>query len=602
MSDFYIEKILAKGTGKTDSVIELKNGLNIIQGRSNTGKTCIIKCIDFCFGSKTKPFDDSLGYDTIVLSIHTGKGSIQITRQFDKNQVDVITDVDGFTSGRYDLTKSKKKDPLPVLGDLLLASIGISEEHQIVKNKNFEKRRLTWRTFIGLMLFNVQDIAKETSVIEPEQATEKTAFLSALLFLLTGKDFAETDAKTGKEIRKAQKRAVEEYVNKKISAISEKKKALTESLAAFDGIDVEQTMQDIIDSLHRTEEEISDALKQSKDIFQQISELQERAAECALLQTRYAALRTQYVSDVKRLSFIVNGEVEIKKAPKNQTCPFCDGKLPERSKKSYIQSAQAELKRITDQMDGLAETEESIKKERADIEQQCAELAARRESIESMIAKELQPKAESFRESLKGYRSYIQIKNELSVIDGLAESWETDLRMLPNEDETPVEYHPKEYFGDDFQETIDKLIKASLTEACYDNLTAARFNMKNFDVEVNGHKKTNINGQGYCSYLNSIVAMVFRQYMSERAVYDPGILVIDTPLLGLDQGVSDAAPESMRTGLFKFFTKHQDIGQVIILENIMHIPALDYEGAGANVITFTKGLTEGRYGFLNDVK
>lgn len=41
MSDFYIEKILAKGTGKTDSVIELKNGLNIIQGRSNTGKTCI---------------------------------------------------------------------------------------------------------------------------------------------------------------------------------------------------------------------------------------------------------------------------------------------------------------------------------------------------------------------------------------------------------------------------------------------------------------------------------------------------------------------------------------------------------------------------------
>ena len=194
-----------------------------------------------------------------------------------------------------------------------------------------------------------------------------------------------------------------------------------------------------------------------------------------------AALRTQYVSDVKRLSFIVNGEVEIKKAPKNQTCPFCDGKLPERSKKSYIQSAQAELKRIANQMDGLAETEESIKKERADIEQQCAELAARRESIESMIAKELQPKADSFRESLKGYRSYIQIKNELSVIDGLAESWETDLRMLPNEDETPVEYHPKEYFGDDFQETIDKLIKASLTEACYDNLTAARFNMKDFD-------------------------------------------------------------------------------------------------------------------------
>ena len=602
MSDFYIEKIIAKGTDKTDSVVELKNGLNIIQGRSNTGKTCIIKCIDFCFGGKTKPFDDSLGYDTIVLSIHTGKGSIQITRQLDKNQVDVITDVNGFTSGRYDLKQSKRKDPLPVLGDLLLASIGINEEHQIVKNKNFAKRRLTWRTFIGLMLFSVQDIAKETSVIEPEQATEKTAFLSALLFLLTGKDFAETDAKTGKEIRKAQKRAVEEYVNKKISAISEKKKVLGESLAAFDGIDVEQAMQGIIDSLHKTEEEISDALTQSKDIFQQISELQERATECALLQKRYAALRTQYVSDIKRLSFIVNGEVEIKKTPKNQTCPFCDGKLPERSKKSYIQSAQAELKRITTQMDGLAETEESIKKEHVEIEQKCAELAARRDSIEAMVAKELQPRAVAFRQSLKEYRSYIQIKNELSVIEGLAASWENDLRMLPNEDTDSVEYHPKEYFGDDFQETIDGYIKAALTEACYDNLTVARFNMKDFDVEVNGHKKASMNGQGYCSYLNCIVAMVFRQYMAEKAAYDPGFLIIDTPLLGLDQGVSDAAPESMRTGLFKFFTKRQNIGQVIILENIKHIPSLDYEKAGANVITFTKGLTEGRYGFLNDVK
>ena len=197
------------------------------------------------------------------------------------------------------------------------------------------------------------------------------------------------------------------YTTIVLQGVYKRGKALNESLTAFDGIDVERTMQDIIDSLHRTEKEISDALKQSKDIFQQISELQERAAECALLQTRYAALRTQYVSDVKRLSFIVNGEVEIKKAPKNQTCPFCDGKLPERSKKSYIQSAQAELKRIANQMDGLAETEESIKKERADIEQQCAELAARGESIESMLAKELPPKADSFRESLKGYRCAI---------------------------------------------------------------------------------------------------------------------------------------------------------------------------------------------------
>lgn len=203
MSDFYIKSVTAKGSGKTDSTVDLRPGLNIIRGRSNTGKTVIIKCIDFCFGSKAKPFDDSFGYTTIEMKLHTGKGDISISRSIGKNQVDVVTDVPGFNSGKYDLQPSKKKVPLPILSDLLLASIGIEEPHQIVKNKDFDKRRLTWRSFLSVLLFHVADIARTTSVIEPEQGTEKTAMLSALLFLLSGKDFSESDAQTKKEIRVA---------------------------------------------------------------------------------------------------------------------------------------------------------------------------------------------------------------------------------------------------------------------------------------------------------------------------------------------------------------------------------------------------------------
>ena len=40
---FYIEKIIVTGSGKTDSIIELSNGVNIIYGPSNTGKTYIVK-------------------------------------------------------------------------------------------------------------------------------------------------------------------------------------------------------------------------------------------------------------------------------------------------------------------------------------------------------------------------------------------------------------------------------------------------------------------------------------------------------------------------------------------------------------------------------
>ena len=77
--------------------------------------------------------------------------------------------------------------------------------------------------------------------------------------------------------------------------------------------------------------------------------------------------------------------------------------------------------------------------------------------------------------------------------------------------------------------------------------------------------------------------------------------MIDTPLLGLDQGVSDVSPESMRTSLYTYFTNHQDCGQVILLDNMKNVPDIDFKSTGANVITFTKGLESGRYGFLMDV-
>ena len=57
----------------------------------------------------------------------------------------------------------------------------------------------------------------------------------------------------------------------------------------------------------------------------------------------------------------------------------------------------------------------------------------------------------------------------------------------------------------------------------------------------------------------------------------------------------------MKAGLFNYFINHQE-GQLIVIENLDHIPHLDYEASGANVITFTKRKIKGeRYGFLNDV-
>lgn len=82
--------------------------------------------------------------------------------------------------------------------------------------------------------------------------------------------------------------------------------------------------------------------------------------------------------------------------------------------------------------------------------------------------------------------------------------------------------------------------------------------------------------------------------------------MVDTPLLGLDQGVDDNAPTSMRTALFQYFIDNQSEGQMIVVENTKDLPDLDYEARDAKVIEFTHGkyvskYKESRYGFLHDV-
>ncbi len=81
---------------------------------------------------------------------------------------------------------------------------------------------------------------------------------------------------------------------------------------------------------------------------------------------------------------------------------------------------------------------------------------------------------------------------------------------------------------------------------------------------------------------------------------------MDTPLLGLDQGVENSAPSSMRTALFQRSMNHQSEGQIIVVENTKDLPDLDYEKSGASVIEFTQDkynrrFSESHYGFLYDV-
>lgn len=484
-----------------------------------------------------------------------------------------------------------------------LVSYGVSatiydDEHLIVSNMHFEKKRLTWKNLMRMLYIDEDTISRSDSVIEPVQYVEKTLFLSALLFIIIGRDFSETDAKTKKEIKLARKHAIEEYINGKIANAKKRRDEISNQLVVFNDISIERKTIEIMQTLEATETAITQAVNESKELLGSILKAEEKAAECDVLLSRYGYLESQYKADIKRLSFIVDGEVEIKKIPQNNTCPFCEGKIAPHDRESYVASSHAELSRIIAQLEGLSETESDVQKEKAAIQAELAALQAKRANVEFLISEQLRPRANELTEALNTYRAYIQLDEEMKLVAQFANEWADDLDKMPDEEGDTLEYHLKEYFDDNFQTKMNEYAFSILEECKYENLTVARFNIQDFDIVIDGRKKATNHGQGYRAFLNTVVALMFRKYLAEYAIYKPGLLIIDTLLLGLDQGVDDAAPESMRTGLFKYFINHQTEGQLIIIENLEHIPDLDYKQSGANVITFTKGrYDEGRYGF-----
>lgn len=604
MAGIYFSRVTARGIGKRDSFVDFTPGLNIICGHSNTGKTAVARCIDFALGKMGDfPIDETFGYDQVELLVQAAEGTISITRNFHKDQVDVVTNIPGTYSGKYNLKYSQsKKTGLPVLSDLLLNAMGIRTPCEIIKNIDFKRTPLTLRTFLHMMLFLNNDIGNVGSVLEPKESMQKTVFFSSLLFLMTGSNFPEHDEQTKKEIRIAERNAILRYVNRQISNISEKKKVLQKQMTAFQGIDVEQQMTALIAGIEQTESAISAALSRRQELVQEISELQEKMTEAELMKSRYTALKSQYTADIKRLTFIADGEMERNAHDKNTVCPFCESHFTPKDDETYIESARGELSRIVTQMNDLTKAEQSLAEEMRWMSEEMAKLDAEKDSIESHIQQELRPKAEAMRKSLADYKSFLQLKREMSVIDDFAVGWEADLRNPPVEPESALQYHPREHFDDDFKRLINQYYKDILRECNYSTEPiVANFNISDFDIEINGHKKSTHEGQGYTSFVNSVTALTFRHYLAHHGKYYPGFLIIDTPLLGLDQGVADSAPESMCSGLFRYFMNHQEEGQLIIIENSKNLPDLDYAAAGANVITFTKGLTEGRPGFLHGI-
>lgn len=610
--EFYIKELIASGTGKTTSSVTFKPGLNIICGASDTGKSAILKSIKFLMGGE-KPFGKKKnGYDTFSIIIQTLQGTITLSRKVGKNIISVDTQVKGIIPGDYD-TKydSKKGNSRPVIQTLWLQLIGINKEVHVLYNKDGVRKRLTMLRILRSFYLNEEDIDEKNSIITPEkQQSEKVYFLSSLLYLLIGDDFSEHDEHDSDKISVAKKTAITDFAHHRIADWSKQRAQIEKTLLPLQNINVEKEMDLAVDQLSEIESTLNQALSSLSDIVNEIKECQENAGEQSLILNRYKTLKSQYSSDIKRLTFIVEGEKIKGHESKTIPCPYCSTPVKIKHDINYTEAAKSELARIIIQMQGLEKSENYVSGQLAEINKQIQTLDSKRTELQTLISNKLRPESRNLKEKIKQYRSYIELQNTYDLIQTLSKDLEaaivTETQEETESNEQPI-YKPREKFPTNFATDMAAYADDIFTACHYRGFNTTSFDMRRFDLLVNGDLKSDSHGKGYYSFINTVTGLALRQYFIDKAKYNPGLFIVDTPLHGFDEGVSENDKESMKFNLFKYFIDHCNTGQTIIVENKRNLPNIDFEGKDIRIIDFTHGnykseFSESRYGFLIDTK
>ena len=76
MNRLYIKKLLIRGEGLKDAILEFDRGFNTVTGASETGKSFAFASINFALGSSKIPElpPEAYGYDQVFLEIEDNRG------------------------------------------------------------------------------------------------------------------------------------------------------------------------------------------------------------------------------------------------------------------------------------------------------------------------------------------------------------------------------------------------------------------------------------------------------------------------------------------------------------------------------------------------
>ncbi len=600
MGRINIKKLTVSGE-KGISEIEFGKNLTIIAGPSDTGKSYIYRSIEYLFGKETGkiPFETNIGYDTLKMDLETSLGSITISRAINSSNIRILkTTIKGIDSSKVYSVFHESENPI---NEIFLKILGVPEKLKVPSKESCDFSRFTWNNLRQLFLINEDRTQKEGTIILPEY--QQTLFLSCLLYILYEQDFSQYNIEEQARITKLKNQAISEYISGKKIDIDKRKQQINSICEKYETNSIEEIIDNVKKQVEEIQSKINSVILESTKVAKEIIDTEKKIQEDNLVLNRYSELETQYVSDVNRLSFIVESE-EINENNKENNCPFCNNKLNHKTNESYVDIAVAELHKSLNNINSLDEVKNDLSDNISKSKEVLEDLRIKKDALDMQLNKHLIPEKDSLLNNLEQYQYLIKINEELKVLETYSETFDIDLQNLDKVDKKPQRYKPKELFPEDFYEEIENNYLFLLKQINYKPAYDVAFDRRKFDVIING-KSRNSHGKGYRALFNSLLILAIRMYINKYARINPHLYFIDSPLHDLQVGENDINTEdNVRKGFFNYLINNYNDDQIIIIENTNDhdIPNMFSNDPNIKVIKFTQKEEIGRYGFLDNVK
>ncbi|MGK0270983.1 MAG: hypothetical protein ACI88H_001635 [Cocleimonas sp.] len=600
----FIETIEVKGLNKKTASITFEKGLNVIAGASDTGKSYIVKCIQFILGSEEPPkgIDEAIGYTSLEVCFSNDDGSKFLLKRdlITKSKVVLVeypnNNQEPITSILHPSHKGKKN-----LSEYFLNTFGLSNKFLVKGVESLNHSSLTLRVLSKLFLIDENRIITESSILGTGQNGEKTLEKSLLKTLLTGNDDSEVtklkESKFNESNLKAKIQFFEEYLTQYYPETEDKE---IESLdSEYEKLETEliETRNELSDSINSNQELVD----KRRAITEDILVIDRLAGENKSLLDRFQVLTSKYNSDRERLVAGVEATNYLDAYILN-ACPTygqeLESKYPEMELPFLLESTFAEIEKIDSQLLDLKVTIndllDEIARDDCDVIKNKTTLSSLNERINASISHKFKEYESTIAELLNKKKDFIDVRNNINKRNELLREiglLQAKLDGVKNKYEMPD-------FSIELKE-LDKEISNVLSRWAFPRGEATTFDIDARDMII-GNKPRSHFGKGYRAIGYSAFAIGLMQYLFSKGRH-PGFVVLDSPLTTYRKGDVDESEIEVsieKDMIFAFYIdlceSYQD-KQIIVFDN--QEPEKDLISK-MNYYHFSKNKNLGRYGFF----